>query len=106
MEFFYLSPGVYYLRAFIDRNGNGKWDTGDYANDLQAEEVYYYPESIECKAKFDVTLPWNLTATPLIRQKPDAITKQKPDKEQQKLRNRNAERAQQLGIEYVKKVKE
>lgn len=106
VEFFYLSPGVYYLRAFIDRNGNGKWDTGDYANDLQAEEVYYYPESIECKAKFDVTLPWNLTATPLIRQKPDAITKQKPDKEQQKLRNRNAERAQQLGIEYVKKVKE
>ena len=105
VEFFYLSPGIYYLRAFIDRNGNGKWDTGDYDKDLQAEEMYYYPQSIECKEKFDVTLPWNLTSTPLIRQKPAAITKQKPDKEKQ-LRNRNADRARELGIEYVKKVKE
>ena len=102
-EFFYMSPGTYYLRAFIDKNGNGKWDTGDYDKDLQAEEVYYYPKSIECKAKFDVTLPWNLKGTPLTLQKPGEITKQKPDKEQQKLRNRNAERARQLGIEYVKK---
>lgn len=101
-EFFYLTPGSYYLRAFVDRNGNGKWDTGDYDNDLQAEEVYYYPREIECKAKFDVILPWNLTGIPLTQQKPSEITKQKPDKEQQKLRNRNAERARQLGIEYVK----
>ena len=103
VEFFYLSPGKYYIRAFIDRNGNGQWDTGNYDQDIQAEEVYYYPNSIECKAKFDVTLPWNLTGTPLTRQKPDAITKQRPDKEQQKLRNRNADRARELGIEYVKK---
>ena len=105
-EFFYLKPNVYYARAFVDRNGNGKWDTGDYDKDMQAEEVYYYPRNIECKAKFDVTLAWNLTGTPRIQQKPDVITKQKPDKERQKLRNRNTERARQMGIEYVKKVKE
>ena len=103
VEFFYLAPGTYYLRAFVDRNGNGKWDTGCYDDDLQAEEVYYYPQAIECKAKFDVTIPWSLKGTPLPRQKPGVITKQKPDKEQQKLRNRNAERARQLCIEYVKK---
>lgn len=102
-EFFYLSPGSYYMRAFVDRNGNGRWDTGSYDEDLQAEEVYYYPKAIECKEKFDVTLPWNLTGTPMNLQKPGAITKQKPDKEQHKLRNRNAERAKQLGIEYVKR---
>lgn len=105
-EFFYLKPNVYYARAFIDRNGNGKWDTGDYDQDMQAEEVYYYPRSIECKVKFDITLPWNLTGTPRTQQKPSVITKQKPDKERQKLRNRNAERARQMGIEYVKKIKE
>ena len=105
-EFFYLKPGTYYARAFIDRNNNGKGDTGDYDKDLQAEEVYYYPRNIECKAKFDVTLSWNLTGTPRIQQKPGVITKQKPDKEQQKLRNRNAERARQTGKEYVKRVKE
>ncbi len=102
-DFFYLSPATYYIRAFIDRNGNGRWDTGDYKEDIQPEEVYYYPRSIECKAKFDVTLSWNLTGTPRILQKPAAITKQKPDKEQKKLKNRNEERARQLGIEYVKK---
>ena len=102
-EFFYLTPGTYYMRAFVDKNGNDKWDTGDYDKDIQPEEMYYYPRSIECKEKFDVVLPWDLTSIPLTQQKPGEITKQKPDKEQQKLRNRNAERAQQLGIEYVKK---
>ena len=105
-EFFYINPATYYARAFVDRNGNGVWDTGDYDKDLQAEEMYYYPQKIECKAKFDVTLSWNLTSTPRTRQKPTEITKQKPDKEQAKLRNRNADRARELGIEYVKKVKE
>ena len=106
VEFFYLKPSIYYARAFIDRNGNGKWDTGDYDQNLQPEDVYYYPRSIECKAKFDITLSWNLTGTPRTQQKPGVITKQKPDKERQKLRNRNAERARQMGKEYVKKVKE
>ena len=106
VEFFYLKPNVYYARAFIDRNGNGRWDAGDYDQDLQPEDVYYYPLSIECKAKFDITLSWNLTGTLRTQQKPGAITKQKPDKEQQKLRNRNAERAREMGKEYVKKVNE
>ena len=35
-------------------------------------------------------------------QKPGEITKQKPDKEKQKLLNRNAERARRLGISYYK----
>jgi len=102
-EFFYIVPGVYYARAIHDRNMNGEWDTGDYELDQQAEEVYYYPRSFECKAKFDVTLQWNMTATPLTKQKPAAITKAKPEKEKTKLRNRNAQRAEKLGIEYVKK---
>lgn len=101
-EFFYLAPATYYVRAFVDKNGNGRWDTGDYEKDLQPEDVYYYPKGIECKAKFDITLPWNLTGTPRTQQKPGAITKQKPDKEQKKLQNRNEERARQLGIEYIK----
>lgn len=101
--FFYVVPGTYYVRAYADRNGNNVWDTGNYDEDLQAEEVYYYPREIECKEKFDVTLPWNVTEKPLNRQKPWELVKQKPDKEKKRLQNRNAERARQLGIEYVKK---
>ena len=98
-DFFYLKPGEYYVRAFIDNNGNGKWDTGDFYQNLQPEEVFYYSKKIECKEKWDLSLAWNLTATSAARQKPQAITKQKPEKEQ-KLRNRNAERAKKLGIKY------
>lgn len=101
-EFYYVAPGSYYLRAFSDRNGNGKWDTGNYDADLQPESVYYENEMIECKAKWDITHEWNITARPLNMQKPLVITKQKPDKAKQ-LRNRNADRARDLGIEYVRK---
>ena len=100
-RFEYLNPGKYYMRAFVDANGNGIWDTGDYAADRQAEAVYYYPHEIECKEKWDVTKSWNLTEVPRFRQKPAAITKQKPDQEK-KLKNRNFERAKQLGKEYLK----
>ncbi len=102
-EFYYLKPEKYYLRLIVDRNDNGKWDTGDYDKDEQAEEVYYYPEAIECKAKWDLTESWDPTARELSRQKPGAITKQKPDKEK-KVKNQNAQRAKKLGIEYIPKM--
>ena len=99
-EFMYLKPGNYYLRAYIDKNGNGQWDTGIYDQDLQPEPVYYNRQMIDCKAKWEATRQWNLTATPLYKQKPMAITKQKPDKGKQ-LRNRNLDRAKSKGIDYL-----
>ena len=100
-QFNFVKPDKYYISAFIDSNGNGVWDTGDYAEDRQAEAVYYYPREIECKAKWDVSQTWNVTGTPIYKQKPAKITKQKPDAAK-KLKNRNAERARKLGIEYLK----
>ena len=103
-DFIYLKPGQYYLKAFVDQNGNGKWDTGIYDEDRQAEPVYYYPEEIACKAKWDLSRSWNLTDRPRYQQKPTKLIKQKPD-QQKKLKNRNIERAKQLGIQYVKSEK-
>ena len=103
--FYYINPGNYYVRAFIDRNGNGIWDTGVYAEDLQPEDVYYYHRSIECKAKWDNTLQWNITERKRYLQKPGGLVKQKATKGKKKQMNRNAERAKQLGIEYVKDIK-
>ena len=102
-EFYYLKPEKYYMRLIVDRNNNGKWDTGCYDDDLQAEEVYYYPELLECKAKWDLTESWNPKSYDLSKQKPSAITKQKPDKEK-KVKNQNAQRSKKLGIEYIPKV--
>lgn len=90
-EFYYVNPGTYYLRMFIDRNGNGVWDTGSYDAQQQPEDVYYYPGSLELRAMWDVSQDWNPMAAPRFRQKPLAITKQKPDKEKQP-KTRNAER--------------
>ena len=101
--FFYLEPGNYYARAFVDRNGNDLWDTGNYDDDQQPEDVYYYSSEIECKEKWDVTKQWNLTGKPRNQQKPGALVKQKDTKEKKQKKNRNAERARQLGIEYVQK---
>ena len=100
--FYYVKAGTYYARAFVDRNNNGIWDTGNYDEDQQPEAVYYYPREIETKAKFDITLSWNLLEKPLTQQKPSALVKKKSSKKQQR-KNRNADRAAQLGIEYIKK---
>ena len=90
-DFYFITPGTYYMRMFYDRNGNGVWDTGNYADKQQAEEVYYYPGSLALKAQWDVSQTWNPRAVSLPRQKPEKITKQKPDKEK-KVKSRNAER--------------
>lgn len=96
-EFYYVTPGTYYMRAFVDSNGNGRWDTGNFYEDRQPEQVYYYPEEFECKAKWDITKSWNLTQVPLHRQKPGRLIKQKADKEKT-IKNRNAQRAAEKGI--------
>ena len=100
-KFLYVKPAKYYLRAFIDANGNDIWDTGCYDEGLQPEEVFYFDEEIECKQKWDVKRQWNLTAKPRFKQKPEKITKQKPEAAK-KQRNLNLERAKKLGKEYVK----
>ena len=97
--FYYVRPGKYYARLFVDSNNNGVWDTGDYSANLQPEEVFYYPYEIECKAKWDVTLNWNINEKPLDQQKPEKIKKQKGER-QRKIQQRNMERARKMGIAY------
>ena len=99
LTFYYVAPGTYYVRVIVDKNSNGRWDTGEYALDRQADEVYYYPQAIECRAKWDFSETWNPKAKPLYQQKPSAITRQKADKEK-KVQQRNADRARKLGIPY------
>lgn len=77
-EFMYMNPGTYYARLYIDSNGNGKYDTGNYAEKRQPEEVSYYPQELELKANWDIEQEWDIYATPVDRQKPDKIKKNKP----------------------------
>lgn len=94
-DFYFLNPTTYYMRLFYDKNGNGKWDTGDYDQQIQPEPVYYFSRPIVTKANWEFSEDWNPTLLPLPKQKPGKITKQKPDKAKS-VKNKNAERAQNL----------
>lgn len=80
-----VPPGTYYARIVLDRNGNGRWDTGNYLKHIQPEEVYYYPKALKLRRNWDVEQNWNIYETALDLQKPDAIKKNKPEEIKNKL---------------------
>lgn len=59
-EFNALEPGRYRIRIIYDRNANGKWDTGDYLDKVQPEQVIYYPELIEVRANWELEQTFTL----------------------------------------------
>jgi hypothetical protein len=73
--FEYLKPGDFYLRAFIDSNRNGIWDTGDISKKLQPETVYYYNKKLSLRANWEFEETWDLQAVPLLEQKPFELKK-------------------------------
>ena len=92
-DFFYVEPGEYYARLFDDRNGNGVWDTGEFATLKQPEATYYFPEAFTVRANWDAEITWKLNVVSLLKQKPEPLRKTKTnDKEKQTARQRNLER--------------
>ena len=73
--FEYLKPGDYYLRMFIDENGNGKWDTGNLSKRLQPEQVYYYPKKLTLLANWEFEETWDYNLVPLLKQKSPELIK-------------------------------
>ena len=73
--FEYLKPGDYYIRMFIDENGNGKWDTGDLTLKRHPEQVYYYPKKLSLKANWEFEETWDYLEVPLLKQKPAELLK-------------------------------
>ena len=88
-KFIHVKPGTYYARIVLDKNGNGKYDTGNYSEKKQPEEVRYFPESLNLRANWDVRQDWDIYAKPLIKQKPLEITKNKPKEDTKKNEQRN-----------------
>ncbi len=89
--FDYVAPGPYYVRLYIDTNGNGVYDTGNIAQKLQPEEVYYYPKKITLKKNWDVQQTWDIYEIPVDMQKPIDIKKNKPKKRQGEEEQRNTD---------------
>ncbi|MCR5534657.1 MAG: Ig-like domain-containing protein [Bacteroidaceae bacterium] len=90
-DFFYMKPGDYFLRCFIDTNNNGIWDTGNYDEGRRPEEVFYFPKRMSLKANWDLEQEWAIRSIERSKQKPQEITKQKADK-QKTIKQRNLQR--------------
>lgn len=86
-----IKPGTYYARLVIDANGNGKWDTGNYALHRQPEDVFYYPKRINLKKNWDVEQTWNIYEQAVDKQKPNEIKKNKPKSEMKNTQKRDGE---------------
>lgn len=85
----FLTPGRFYARVILDVNGNGEYDTGNYALGLQPELAYYYPKAINVKKNWDKEENWALFDTPVDLMKPAAITKNKPNTDRRARSARN-----------------
>jgi hypothetical protein len=59
VHFDFMNPGKYKIKAVRDRNRNNRWDTGNYRLNIQPEEVYYYPKTVEIRANWEVEETWD-----------------------------------------------
>ncbi len=65
IEFNLVEPALFSLRLIYDENKNKEWDTGNYLEKRQAEEVIYFSKEIDVRANwdveqvFDVSLPYS-----------------------------------------------
>lgn len=94
LRFTDLKPDKYGFRLIIDKNNNGMWDTGNYRDSLQPEQVYYMPKLIEVMKNWDVKETMSPLETPIDKQKPAEMIKNKP--KDAKRKDRNKEREEQL----------
>ena len=90
-ELLNVTPGTYYLRLTLDANGNGKWDTGNYKNHQQPEEVYYYPKKLRLRRNWDLDESWNIYETAIDLQKPEDIKRTKPEQAKNKVEKKQGE---------------
>lgn len=52
LQFPLLIPKNHLIRVIIDKNNNGKWDTGNFLKRIQPEEIIYYPDILKVRSNF------------------------------------------------------
>ncbi len=78
-KFEYIGPNTYYLRLYIDENGDGKWTTGDWATHRQPEPVYYFPSKLPLRANWEFEEDFDFMAVPQLDSKPQELLKDVAD---------------------------
>ncbi|MBE0637818.1 MAG: Ig-like domain-containing protein [Bacteroidales bacterium] len=58
VKFELLNPAIYRLKAIRDAWPNRRWDTGDYIEKRQPEEVFFYPAELQVRPNWDIEEQW------------------------------------------------
>lgn len=57
----WMEPGNYKLTYFVDENGNGELDPGNYSKNIQPEVMHYPDQSIQLRANWDLETEIRIT---------------------------------------------
>jgi len=60
VEFKYIAPGKYKVKAIEDKNGNGYWDTGNYLKKKFPERVTYFTKELDLRANWTNEETWSI----------------------------------------------
>lgn len=71
--FAYLEAKSFYVRMYLDLDGNGKWTTGDWKLKRQPEPVYYFEKKLTLRANWEFEENFDHLALPILKQKPSAL---------------------------------
>ena len=50
----HLDPGSYKIKVIKDRNRNSRWDTGNYKEQFQPEEIFFFDKPINIRGYWDI----------------------------------------------------
>ena len=53
-----INPGKYLFRIIYDRNGNQKWDPGNYLKKQLPEQVIYFKDIVQLRANWEINETW------------------------------------------------
>lgn len=54
ISYAHLNPGSYKIKVIKDRNKNGRWDTGNYKEKFQPEEIFFFDKPINIRGYWDI----------------------------------------------------
>ena len=56
-----IPTGKYKLKCILDKNGDGKWTTGNFDKKQQPEKVIDYKKEILIRSNWDLVIEWGST---------------------------------------------
>ena len=99
-----LAPGAYFLKLYVDLNGNGTWDGGVYPA-TPPEPVRYLPQTVNVQARFATEQTWAYDGTPLAEQRPKELEGDKQAEGEGSRANTGTEK-RDLNVEYAQRMRE